>query len=58
MNVRFPTGSSTNDSLGKIPIGSNPTNQTIKIENFPLNQRSPDCVKEFFHEVRLHVFFL
>ena len=36
VNVRFPIGSSTNDSLQKIPIGSNPTNQTIKIGKFPI----------------------
>ena len=35
MDVRFPIGSSVKDSLGKIPLGFNPTNQSITIGKNP-----------------------
>ena len=41
MDVEIPMGSSTNDSIGKIPIGSNPTNQTSKIGKFPVGLNPP-----------------
>ena len=53
MNGRIPMGSSTMIPMKKIPIGTNPMNQTINVGNFihdkilqksfvvPLNQRSP-----------------
>ena len=48
MDVEIPMGSSTNDAIGKIPIGSNPTNQTRKIGKFPIGWNPPKILWNSF----------
>ena len=48
VDARIPMGSSTNDSLGKIPIGSNPTNQMTKIGKFPIGFNPPQVLCNSF----------
>ena len=44
MDVEIPTGSSTNDFIGKNPIGCNPTNQTSKIGKFSIGLNPPKII--------------
>lgn len=48
MDVWFPTKSSAKESLEKIPMGINPTNQTTIVEKFPIRLNPPNFLCKFF----------
>ena len=44
MDVRFPMKCSTKDSIGKIPMGSNPMNQRTNIGKIPKDFNPPEIL--------------
>ena len=52
MDVRFPIGSSVKGSLGKFPLGFNPTNQTITIGKNPKDFNPPEFLYKSFESKR------
>jgi hypothetical protein len=57
VDARFPMKFSANDFRGKIPMGFNPTNQTITIGKFPKDLNSPKSLCKSF-ESKMPLFVL
>ena len=48
VDARNPMGSSTKKSLGKIPAGFNPTNQTTNIGKNSMDSNPPKFLRKYF----------